>query len=300
MNCIETKNLSHYYSHDQAVIQQIDLAVPKGAIYGFLGPNGAGKTTTIRLLLGLLKLQKGTISIFGEDVQSNRIKILSRIGSLIETPSLYSHLTAHENLAIHARLFGIKKDRIKEVLDLTGLANTGKKTAGKFSLGMKQRLSLAIALYHNPELLILDEPTNGLDPNGIIEIRELLMKLNAEKKTTILISSHILTEIEKMVSHVGIIHQGTLKFQGSLQELQSKRNSGNTLSLFTSDSVAAKRIAEQCSLSATIIDNKIQFTTPEHATTALLVKKLVDQNIDVYRIEEQHQNLENIFMNLIN
>lgn len=170
--------------------------VPKGSIYGFLGPNGAGKTTTLRLILGLLKRQTGSINVFNVPFDENRIEILNQTGSLIESPSLYSHLTAYENLNVLRKIYQCPESRINDVLELVGLSNTGKKKSGLFSLGMKQRLGIAIALLNNPALLILDEPTNGLDPNGILEIRELLKRINAESGITIVISSHLLSEIE--------------------------------------------------------------------------------------------------------
>src|SRR4051794_4480726 len=215
---IETSGLTHHFG-GQPVLQGIDLCVPAGAIYGFLGPNGAGKTTTLRLLLGLLRRQQGTVRIFGRALERDRLAILRRIGSSIETPSLYGQLTAAENLEVWRRLFRCERRRIGEVLELVGLAATGPKRADQFSLGMKQRLGLAVALLHEPSLLILDEPTNGLDPHGILEMRALFGTLNRERGITILVSSHILSEIERVVTHVGVIHRGTLRFQGTLDEL---------------------------------------------------------------------------------
>lgn len=168
---IKTTGLSYRYAKDVQVLSGINLQVPQGSIYGFLGPNGSGKTTTLSLLLGLLDHQQGSIEIFGKDIRRHRLDVLKRIGSLIEMPSLYSHLTAKENLEIYRPFYGVKPERIKEVLKIVGLEDTGKKTAKKFSLGMKQRLAIALALLPNPELLILDEPSNGLDPSGIIELR---------------------------------------------------------------------------------------------------------------------------------
>src|ERR1700712_3603967 len=164
MQILETRELSHRFGDNGVALDNVDLQVPEGSIYGFLGPNGAGKTTTLRLVLGLLKRQHGSISIFGKPFEENRIECLKKIGSLIESPSVYSHLTAFENLKIYQNLYGCALSQINEALTLVGLASTGKKKAGKFSLGMKQRLSLAIAIMHRPSLLILDEPTNGLDP----------------------------------------------------------------------------------------------------------------------------------------
>src|SRR5688572_20526657 len=213
---IKTIRLSYHYSKDVQTLFDIDLNVQQGTIYGFLGPNGSGKTTTLSLLLGLLNNQQGSIEIFGQHLHSDRINILKKIGSLIEVPSLYSHLTAKENLEIYRPIYGASKARVEEVLRIVGLADTNNKTAKRFSLGMKQRLAIALALLPNPELLILDEPSNGLDPGGIIELRQLIKKLNKDHGMTIIISSHLLGEVEKMVTHVGIIFKGKMLFQGSL------------------------------------------------------------------------------------
>ena len=180
---ISTNDLTFNFG-DQTVVKSLSLQVPEGCIYGFLGPNGAGKTTTIKLLMNLLQTQHGTIEIFGLELQSNRIKILSQIGALIEQPAIYLHLTGKENLLNRALLLQIPEKRVNEMLDLVHLTSASHKKAGQYSLGMKQRLGIALALLSDPELLILDEPTNGLDPNGIIEIRELLIRLvNKHKKT---------------------------------------------------------------------------------------------------------------------
>src|SRR5215213_2949540 len=242
---IKTKGLTYHYSKDVQTLFDIDLNVERGSIYGFLGPNGSGKTTTLSLLLGLLNNQKGDIEIFGEHLHANRINILKKIGSLIEAPSLYGHLTAKENLEVYRQVYGVSKERVAEVLQIVGLADTGKKVAKKFSLGMKQRLSIALALLPNPELLILDEPSNGLDPAGIIELRELIKKLNKEYGMTILISSHLLGEVEKMVSHVGIIFRGKIVFQGTLPELHIFQQKGSKLLLSTSDNEAAIQLLQE-------------------------------------------------------
>ena len=232
---LKTEALSYFFSSEFKALDGINLRVQQGSIYGFLGPNGAGKTTTLRLLLGILRKQQGTIEIFGKRLGDERLNILKRIGSLIEQPSLYAHLTAKENLEVYRRVYGCSKHRIDEVLDLVGLSYTKNKKTKQFSLGMKQRLSIAVALLHQPELLILDEPTNGLDPAGIIEMRELIKTLNKEHGVTILVSSHILAEVEKMASHVGIIHKGKLLFQGSLSELQQLKNKQSFLELETAN-----------------------------------------------------------------
>lgn len=300
MYCIETQNLSYHFSQEQQVLNKVNLQVPTGSIYGFLGPNGAGKTTTLRLILGLLRKQAGTISIFGKPFLENRIPILKNIGSLIESPSLYGHLTALENLRIQQVLYQCPKSRILEVLNTVGLSDTGKKKAGQFSLGMKQRLSIAVALLHNPSLLILDEPTNGLDPNGIIEIRDLLKKINRELNITILISSHLLSEIEKIVSHIGIINKGNILFQGKLTELQTKQNLGASIQIKTNNNIAAVTMLEAAGFQAHFDHEKIILPKIEEVQIAALNKQMVQLNIDVYQISHHQNDLESIFIDLIN
>src|SRR6478672_5571759 len=241
---IKTTGLSYYYSKDVKTLSDINLNVERGSIYGFLGPNGSGKTTTLSLLLGLLNNQKGDIEIFGEHLHTNRINILKKVGSLIETPSLYGHLTAKENLEVYREVYGVSKKRIREVLQIVGLEDTGKKVTKKFSLGMKQRLAIALALLPQPELLILDEPANGLDPAGIIELRELIKTLNQTHGMTVMISSHLLGEIEKMVSHVGIIFKGKMVFQGPLAALDSFQQKASRVFIKTSDDDTAVRLIQ--------------------------------------------------------
>lgn len=232
MHCLQTIQLSHRFGKETPILRGIDLEVPAGSIYGFLGPNGAGKTTTLKLILGLLSLQQGMVNIFGKDFTTNRLSILRETGAFIENPSVYGQLSAAENMELFRLLYRTPKEWVSEALEITGLAHTGKKPAGKFSLGMKQRLGIAIALLHRPKLLILDEPTNGLDPNGILEIRELLKRLNREKGITILLSSHLLSEIEKTATHTGIIHQGRMLYQGSLENLLTKDPQRNLENIF--------------------------------------------------------------------
>lgn len=299
MYSIETTDLTHQFSENEIVLNGLNIQVPQGSIYGFLGPNGAGKTTTLRLMLGLLKKQKGNITIFDKSFDSNRIEILGSIGSLIESPSLYAHLTATENLLILQKVYQCPKERIKEVLEIVGLAHTGKKKAGKFSLGMKQRLSIAMALLHNPNLLILDEPTNGLDPNGIIEIRELLKKLNSESGITIIISSHLLSEIEKMVTHVGIIHKGNLLFQGTLAELHVKQSLTSFIYFETSDLEKSVKVLDQFNLNPVNENNGVLISAIHKEMIAKINKELVGQDIDVYQISIIKNDLESIFMEMV-
>lgn len=212
---LETKNLTKAYGRRLAV-KNVSLQIPKGSVYGLLGPNGAGKSTTLKLLTGLLRPSAGDILVFGEPW---RRKHLERIGALIETPALYGNLTALENLLVHATLLGLPKGRIDEVLEQVDLKHTGKKLASQFSMGMKQRLGIAIALLGYPELLILDEPTNGLDPLGIQAFREFIHSF-LKRGITVILSSHILTEVSQLVDHIGIISDGELKFQGEISHDQ--------------------------------------------------------------------------------
>jgi lantibiotic transport system ATP-binding protein len=300
MYCIETTHLSHYFSKDVKVIDDINMQVPYNSIYGFLGPNGAGKTTTLRLLLGLLKKQQGNIAIFGQPFQTKRIEILSRLGSLIESPSIYSQLTAMENLRVLYKHYRCSKERLNEVLHLVDLSHTGNKKAGEFSLGMKQRLSIAIALLSNPKLLILDEPTNGLDPNGIIEMRALLKRLNEDMGMTILVSSHLLSEIEKLVSHVGIIHQGKMLFQGTLEALVNKQRQSSQLIIDTSDNIKSMALLKQSALSVELVNDKMVLPLLERADIATINKQLISKDISVFEISTQKNDLETIFINLVN
>jgi ABC-2 type transport system ATP-binding protein len=298
MNSIETVNLSHKFG-PQTALDDVNLQVGKGTIYGFLGPNGAGKTTTLKLILGLLKRQSGDIFVFGKPFESNRVETLSKIGSLVESPSIYGQLTAVENLKILQKVYRCPDQRIKDVLELVELSRTGKKKASQFSLGMKQRLSIAIALLHNPSLLILDEPTNGLDPNGILEIRELLRSLSQNHGITILISSHLLFEIEKLVTHIGIINHGRLLFQGTLADLISKRQQSSFILFETNNDSAASLIINDFCTSSLIEAGKIAIPLLDKERVAAINQKLVRNNIDVYQITTVENDLEKIFFDVI-
>jgi ABC-2 type transport system ATP-binding protein len=293
---IKTSALSYHYSKGVQTLFDIDLNVERGSIYGFLGPNGSGKTTTLSLLLGLLNNRKGDIEIFGKHLHSDRIDILKRIGSLIETPSLYGHLTAKENLEVYRPIYGASKERVAEVLKIVGLEDTGKKTAKQFSLGMKQRLSIALALLPNPELLILDEPSNGLDPAGIIELRALIKQLNKAFGMTILISSHILSEVEKMVSHVGIIYKGKMLFQGTLQELHLFQQNKAKLLINTSDNNSAMQILRDYDPQVSEDVLTVPFTDMKQV--AEVGRTIINNNLDLYLLQPKKQELEQLFIEL--
>lgn len=220
MNIIETHNLTKSYPGFTAV-SGINLHVPKGTVYGFLGPNGAGKSTTMKMFLGLTKPTDGSFVIDGKQFPANRVEILREVGSFIEAPAFYGNLTGEENLDIVRKILGLPKSDLSEALELVGLTQYRKRLAKKYSLGMKQRLGLASALIGKPPILILDEPTNGLDPVGIHEIRTLIRSLPQQFDCTVFVSSHLLSEIELMADHIGILNHGRLIFEGTLDSLKS-------------------------------------------------------------------------------
>jgi len=300
MYCVETIHLNHRFQANANVLTDICMQVPTGAIYGFLGPNGAGKTTTLRILLGLIQKQQGEVLFFGQPFQQHRLAILAKTGSLIESPSLSGHLTARENLQIMQHLYQCKKERIQLVLQTVGLPDTGNKKVSQFSLGMKQRLSIAIALLHQPRLLILDEPTNGLDPNGIIEIRDLLKKLNEEEGITVIISSHLLAEIEKLVTHAGIISKGNMVFQGKLKDLINKQYQSSRLVVATNNNEQAIAIAQSLEMNGNTVNGQITVPLPAADIIAAFNRLLVQNGIEVYEMSIHKKDLETIFIELIN
>ena len=293
---IKTTGLSYRYSKDAKTLSDINLQIERGSIYGFLGPNGSGKTTTLSLLLGLLKVQEGNIEIFGKELNSNRIDILKRVGSLIESPSLYGHLTAKENLEAYRHVYGASKERVDEVLKIIELDYTGKKIVKKFSLGMKQRLSIALALLPNPELLVLDEPANGLDPAGIIELRKLIRKLNKAYGMTIVISSHLLTEVQKMVSHVGIIFKGSMLFQGTLDDLYFFQQQSSKLFINTSNNNMAFELLQE--FTPERVEDKLAVPFRNVEQVASINRTLTKHDLDVYLLHPKENDLEQLFINL--
>ncbi len=221
---VETRNLGFSYGR-RPILKDINLKVPENTIFGFLGQNGAGKSTTIKILLGLINGFEGTVFLFGKEFTTNRTQILGKVGALIDFPSFYEHLSARKNLQVLASLMGLKDDRVDQVLEMVGLDHSDERKTKTYSVGMKQRLGLAIALLNDPRLLILDEPANGLDPKGIIELRNLLLVLQKDLGKTIFISSHILDELEKVATNIAIIHDGELRFDGTKEALI--RNTGS-------------------------------------------------------------------------
>lgn len=293
---IDTQGLSFHFGNQQ-VVKSLSLQVPEGSIYGFLGPNGAGKTTTIKLLLNLLKTDQGSIHIFGKELQSNRIAILSQIGALIEQPAIYSHLSGKENLMNRALLLQVSEKRVDEMLELVHLTNAAGKKAGKYSLGMKQRLGIALALLSDPALLILDEPTNGLDPNGIIEIRELLIRLVSQYKKTVFVSSHLLGEVERMATHVGIIDRGELLFQGSISDLQAISQPQVQIEVDNTVDVG-NFLKKQGVTVSDISEDHITVPFESKAQMAELNGLLTLNNYPVYSIHKTQKDLEKLFLDI--
>ncbi len=295
---IETKALSKVYG-EQAVVQDLSIHVPQGGIYGFLGPNGAGKSTTMKMLLGLVKPSGGQITAFpsGEGQGAEKILPGRLVGSLIEGPAFYPNLSAEENVDLLCDYLGVPRPQGREALGVVGLAGvTGKKPAKAFSLGMKQRLGMALALAPNPPVLILDEPTNGLDPAGVVEMRHLIMDWARERGTTVMISSHILSEIEQMADYVGIISAGTLRFEGRMDDLRSAGH----LQLQVSDPQAAAGLLASSGIAHQVDRQSSSVTLPvlSDEAVASLVASLVNQQVKVYRVQLVRQSLEEAFLAL--
>jgi len=293
---IDTKGLSFHFGSQQ-VVKSLSLQVPEGSIYGFLGPNGAGKTTTIKMLLNLLQTDQGSIHIFGKELTSNRIEILSQIGSLIEQPAIYGHLSGKENLANRALLLQVPESRVDEMLTLVHLKDAANKKASKYSLGMKQRLGIALALLSDPKLLILDEPTNGLDPNGIIEIRELLIRLVSQYKKTVFVSSHLLAEVERMATHVGIIDRGELLFQGSIKDLEAISQPQVQIEVNNTVDVA-NFLKKQGFTVSDISEDQLLIPFTSKMQMAELNTLLVNNNYQVFSIHKTHKDLEKLFLDI--
>ena len=296
MNIVETRGLCKQYGQAMRV-KQLNLSVPEGAVYGFLGPNGAGKSTTLKMVLGLAKPTAGEITVFGKHVNPhNRIAILKQVGSLIESPSYYGHLTGEENLRIIQTLRGAPEKDIQEVLSIVRLDGQKGKQVAHYSLGMKQRLGLAAALLGFPKLLILDEPTNGLDPAGIQEMRELICSLPGQFGMTVLVSSHLLSEIDQMADHVGIIREGELVFQDTLAALHAR--SRHHLALRTTDNGQAARLLGESKLPCTLEDGYLILPLLTDADAAKLSRFLAAHRVDLLRMEERQKSLEDIFLEL--
>ena len=293
---IQTQSLSFQFSKNNKVLDAISIKVPKGAIYGFLGPNGAGKSTTMRLLTGIIPEQGNAIQLFGKPLQEQLPQVFTKIGSLVESPALYLHLSGRDNLNYIAKLRNIGNEKVAELLELVDLTKDAKRKVKQYSLGMKQRLAIAMALLSEPELLLLDEPVNGLDPNGIIEIRKLLVKLNQEKGVTIFVSSHLLSEIEKMCTHIAIINYGKLQFEGTMKELSEKK-SHCKIQITIEDAQNWLDKLINYSKVTLIAENQITLEIENKERIPDFIKYLISQNAMVYEVKIL-DGLEEWFMNL--
>ena len=286
---ISIQNLEKRFGKVHAV-HGVNLTVERGQIYGFLGPNGAGKTTTIRMLLGLIRPSSGTVNVFGQLLEGCT---LGRIGALVETPSAYAHLTGAENLEITRRMLNAPKANVQRSLELVGLTDASRRPVRGYSLGMKGRLSLAAALLGDPELLILDEPTNGLDPQGIREVRDLIKSFPA-RGITVLVSSHMLLEVEQIATHVGIIVAGKMRFSGSLEALRAQSHSSVQVSV--SDSQRALEVIAMSGFEAQRTADGIEFYALEQA--AAINRALIEAGVEVSRLQPRTDSLEELFLAL--
>lgn len=296
MNIIETHDLCKQYGNALRVAH-LDLDVPEGSVYGFLGPNGAGKSTTLKMILGLVRPTAGDIRVLGKSMDSkNRLAVLRQVGSLIESPSYYGHLTGEENLRIVQTLRGVPEKNIREVLQIVRLDGQRGKKVAHYSLGMKQRLGLAAALLGYPKLLILDEPTNGLDPAGIQEMRELICSLPERFGMTVVVSSHLLSEIDQMADHVAIIREGELVFQDTLETLHGR--SRHHLALRTTNNAVARAILQEKSVPCQEEEGYLILPILSDELAGQLTRLLGARNLGVIRLEERQKSLEDIFLEL--
>ena len=296
-NVVSIKDISKYYGKSQ-VLKNVSLEIPNGSIFGLVGRNGAGKTTLMRIITGLAEPTSGSYSISGvSSKDKNILTVRRRMGSIIESPAIFRNLSAYDNIKLQYINLGMTSyDDIPELLELVELKDTGKKTAGKFSLGMRQRLGIAVALCGKPDVLILDEPINGLDPQGIIEMREILLRINKEKHTTILISSHILEELSKLATHYAFIDNGEILQTLSSEELMSKVRKSSRLKVSEAEKLCPVFDREK-------IDYKIEGEDTVDIYSEISASKTVslanEAGVDVISIAENNESLEGYFMNLV-
>ncbi len=293
---IETTGLTRRFGAETAV-DGLNLRVEAGSVFGFLGPNGAGKTTTIRMLLGLIRPSSGHVRLFGRELDGNRLHAFRRVGALVETPSLYPHLTGRENLEVTRRLLDLPTSAIDRALARVGMTGAAGKLVRHYSLGMRQRLGLAMALMPEPELLILDEPMNGLDPAGIHEIRSLVAALPREHGITVFLSSHLLSEVEQTATHLGIIGRGRLLFQGTLAQLQARR--GTRLLLGTDRAEQARRLLTDAGWEIRASSNDVLHVAASTSEDAARVNRLlVEAGLRVFHVRIEQPSLEETFLSL--
>ena len=297
-NVLQIKNLQKVFK-DTQVVNLSSLSVQQGEIYGFLGPNGAGKTTTMKMILSLISRTAGDIEVFGQSIGTDK-QYLNQIGSMIEEPSYYPNLTGYENLLVFQKILGFDKKNIQETLKIVGLdqPKNKKKLVKDYSLGMKQRLALAFALVKKPRLLILDEPTNGLDPAGIHEIRELIIKLAKEQGITVFISTHILSEVEHIADRVGIINHGQLVYEGEIRKIQSNKwleVRGDFRG--RREPISQVLFGYPCKI-LEIQEDKLKLTNLADQEISSLLRDLIVEKVPIYEVKQEQETLESIFLNL--
>jgi ABC-2 type transport system ATP-binding protein len=293
---ITTTGLTRRFGKITAV-DGLNLAVPGGSVYGFLGPNGAGKTTTIRMLLGLIRPDEGEVHLFGKPLRNGRVVLLRRVGALVEFPSLYPHLTGRENLEVTRRLIGGRRERIEQALSVVRLEEAAGRRVQEYSSGMRQRLGLALALLGEPELLILDEPTNGLDPAGIHEMRDLIGRLPKERGITVFLSSHLLNEVEQVATHIGIIHKGRLLFQGTPDGLQSQLE--ERVSLGVDRPEEAQQLLARAGWTVRGNGNgRLLVAANGRSDASMINAQLVRGGINVFHLSLERLSLEDVFLKL--
>ena len=297
-NVLQIKNLQKEFK-DTQVVNLSSLSVQQGEIYGFLGPNGAGKTTTMKMILSLISRTAGEIEVFSQSIGTDK-QYLNQIGSMIEEPSYYPNLTGYENLLVFQKILGFDKKNIQETLKIVGLdqPKNKKKLVKDYSLGMKQRLALAFALVKKPRLLILDEPTNGLDPAGIHEIRELIIKLAKEQGITVFISTHILSEVEHIADRVGIINHGQLVYEGEIRKIQSNKwleVRGDFRG--RREAISQVLFGYPCKM-LEIQEDKLKLTNLADQQISSLLRDLIVEKVPIYEVKQEQETLESIFLNL--
>lgn len=297
-NILQIKNLQKEFK-DTQVVNLSSLSVQQGEIYGFLGPNGAGKTTTMKMILSLISRTAGEIEVFGQSIGTDK-QYLNQIGSMIEEPSYYPNLTGYENLLVFQKILGFDKKNIQEILKIVGLdqPKNKKKLVKDYSLGMKQRLALAFALVKKPRLLILDEPTNGLDPAGIHEIRELIIKLAKEQGITVFISTHILSEVEHIADRVGIINHGQLVYEGEIRKIQSNKWLEVRGDFRGRREAISQVLFDYPCKMLEIQEDKLKLTNLADQQISSLLRDLIVEKVPIYEVKQEQETLESIFLNL--
>lgn len=297
-NVLQIKKLQKGFK-DTQVVNLSSLSVQQGEIYGFLGPNGAGKTTTMKMILSLISRTAGDIEVFGQSIGTDK-QYLNQIGSMIEEPSYYPNLTGYENLLVFQKILGFDKKNIQEILKIVGLdqPKNKKKLVKDYSLGMKQRLALAFALVKKPRLLILDEPTNGLDPAGIHEIRELIIKLAKEQGITVFISTHILSEVEHIADRVGIINHGQLVYEGEIRKIQSNKWLEVRGDFRGRREAISQVLFDYPCKMLEIQEDKLKLTNLADQQISSLLRDLIVEKVPIYEVKQEQETLESIFLNL--